>query len=197
MAFEHLSDQGLIALCARGDHDALGTLYDRYGRAAYSLARRIVRDPSLAEDIVQEAFLALWRQADKFDARRARPSTWLLSLVHHKAVDVVRREELRRAADVDEQRDLASDADVPHDAWLSLQREHVAAAVAALPDPQREVIELAYYAGFSQSELADRLDQPVGTIKSRTRIGLARLSQLLEERGVTTENPWSIKSSGN
>jgi RNA polymerase sigma-70 factor (ECF subfamily) len=195
MAFEHLSDQGLIALCARGDHDALGILYDRYGRAAYSLARRIVRDPSLAEDIVQEAFLAVWRQAARFDARRARPSTWLLALVHHKAVDVVRREDLRRADDVDEQRDAASDADVPHDAWLSLQREHVAAALAALPDPQREVIELAYYAGFSQSELADRLDQPLGTIKSRTHAALARLRQLLEERGVTTENPWSTKSS--
>jgi RNA polymerase sigma-70 factor (ECF subfamily) len=197
MALDHVSDNGLVALCARGDRDALGALYDRYGRAAYSLARRILKDATLAEDAVQEAFLAIWKQADRFDARRARPSTWILAVVHHKAIDIVRRESVRRADGEDGLRDVASGENVPRDAWLSLQRSHVQEALAQLPDPQREVIELAYFAGYTQSELADRLSEPIGTIKSRTHTALARLRELLEARGLTTENPWSIESSGN
>jgi RNA polymerase sigma factor (sigma-70 family) len=197
MALDHVSDNGLIALCARGDRDALAALYDRYGRAAYSLAWRILQDPGLAEDAVQEAFLAVWKQAARFDARRARPSTWLLAVVHHRAVDSVRREALRRGEGVDAARDLPSEDDVPRDAWLALQRVQVQEALAELPDPQREVIELAYFAGYSQSELAARLGQPLGTIKSRTHTALARLRELLEARGLTTESPWSIESSGS
>jgi RNA polymerase sigma factor (sigma-70 family) len=197
MALEHLSDPGLIALCARGDRDALAALYDRYGRAAYSLARRIVKDPSHAEDVVQESFLAVWNGARRFDARRAKPSTWILALVHNKAIDVVRRESLRRGEPVDEHDEPAASDDVPRDAWLALQRQQVLEALAALPDPQREVLELAYFAGYSQSELSQRLGQPLGTIKSRTHTALARMRELLEARGITTENPWSIESSGS
>jgi RNA polymerase sigma-70 factor (ECF subfamily) len=195
--FDHLSDQGLLALCARGDRDALGALYDRYGSAAYSLARRIVRDSQHAEDAVQEAFLAVWRQAGSFDGRRARPSTWILALVHHKSIDLVRRESLRRGESPDAAGEPAAPDDVPREAWLALQREQVEQALALLPDPQREVIELAYFAGYTQSELADRLGQPIGTIKSRTHAALARLRGLLEERGITTESPWSIESSSS
>src|SRR6185436_18007830 len=167
MSTMHLSDQGLVALCAREDGEALGALYDRYGRAAYSLARRIVRDPTLAEDVVQEAFLAVWRGARTFDARRARPSTWILSLVHHKAIDAVRRETLRRSEPAEHALNVPADVDVAQDAWLSLRREHLVDALSQLSDPQREVLELSYFAGYTQSELADRLDQPLGTIKSR------------------------------
>ena len=94
--FLHLSDPGLIALVARGDRDAFAELYDRYGKTAYALAYRVTRDAQLAEEVVQEAFLTVWRQAARFDGRRAKPSTWLLTITHHKAVDVVRREQLRR-----------------------------------------------------------------------------------------------------
>jgi RNA polymerase sigma-70 factor (ECF subfamily) len=197
MALEHLSDPGLVALCARGERDALAALYDRYGRAAYSLARRIVRDPSHAEDVVQEAFLAVWRQAGRFDATRARPSTWILTLVHNKAIDVLRREERRRPAPADEHDEPVAGDDVAHDAWLSLQRHEVLEALAALSDPQREVLELAYFAGYTQAELAQRLGQPLGTIKSRTHTALGRMRELLEARGITTESTWSTKSSGS
>src|SRR5262249_13353284 len=197
MALDHVSDNGLVALCARGDRDALAVLYDRHGRAAYSLARRILSDATLAEDAVQEAFLAIWKQASRFDARRARPSTWILAVVHHKAIDIVRREAVRRTDGEEGMRDVAADDNVPRDAWLSLQRAHVQEALAQLPDPQREVIELAHFAGYTQSELADRLSEPIGTIKSRTHTALARLRELLEARGMTTENPWSIESSGS
>jgi RNA polymerase sigma-70 factor (ECF subfamily) len=197
MALEHLSDSGLVALCARGERDALAALYDRYARAAYSLARRIVRDPSHAEDVVQEAFLAVWRSAGRFDATRARPSTWILTLVHNKAIDVLRREEWRRSAPVEEHDEPVAGDDVARDAWLSLQRHEVLEALAALSDPQREVLELAYFAGYSQAELAQRLGQPLGTIKSRTHTALARMRELLDARGITTESTWSTKSSGS
>jgi RNA polymerase sigma factor (sigma-70 family) len=196
MSAVHLSDQALVALVSRGDRDALAELYDRYSAAAYGLARRIVRDSTHAEDVVQEAFLAVWREARRFDARRARPSTWILSLVHHKAVDLVRRETIRSGPPLDDQPERAGGDDVPRDAWLSLQREQVAAALAELSDPHREVIELAYFAGYTQSELSDRLGQPIGTIKSRTHAALARLQEALAARGITTENPWSTQSSG-
>jgi RNA polymerase sigma-70 factor (ECF subfamily) len=193
----HLSDGGLLALCARGDSDAFAALYDRYARPAYSLALRIVRDPALAEDVVQDAFLAVWRGAARFDGRRARPSTWILSLVHHKAIDIVRRESSRRTEREEAAPEPVAADNVPHDAWLRLQREQVQTALASLPDPQREVLELSYFGGYSQSELATRLGQPLGTIKSRTHAGLSRLRELLEREDITTENPWSTESSSS
>jgi RNA polymerase sigma-70 factor (ECF subfamily) len=193
--FLHLSDPGLIALIARGDRDAFAELYDRYGKTAYGLAHRVTRDAQLAEEVVQEAFLTVWRQATRFDARRAKPSTWLLTIIHHKAVDVVRREQLRRTEPAEGLEERPDTTDVAREAWLVLQHEQVQEALASLPDPQREVIELSYYEGFSQSELAARLGEPLGTIKSRTHTALARLRAQLEQRGITTENPWSTESS--
>ena len=179
----HLSDEALVALVARGDEDALGELYDRQGRVAYGLALRILRDERLAEDAVQEAFLAVWKSALSFRPERAKASTWIHTLVHRRAVDLVRREQRRRAEPLDDE--LAgrlSDAGAPTEeaAWLRFERERVQAALAQLPDAQREALELAYYGGFSQSELAERLGMPLGTIKSRMFAGLTRLRELLE-----------------
>src|SRR6476661_9415572 len=101
---EHLSDHGLLALTARGDREAFSRLYDMYSGVAYSLAVRIVRDRDLAADVVQDAFVAVWKQASRFDSRRGQPSTWILTLTHHKAVDVVRREDRRRAEPLDDAR---------------------------------------------------------------------------------------------
>src|SRR5215203_5080808 len=178
----HLSDEAVVALVARSDDTALAELYDRYGRVAYGLARRIVRDEALAQDAVQEAFLAVWRTAGRFVPERAKASTWILTLVHRRAVDLVRREERRRA----ESLELAPEPSVQaadDDAWLRLRRERVQGALRQLSDPQREALELAYYGGFTQSELAERLGQPVGTIKSRMFSGLARLRELLADPG--------------
>jgi RNA polymerase sigma factor (sigma-70 family) len=194
-ALLHISDPGLIALVARGDRDAFAELYDRYGKTAYGLAFRVTRDAQLAEEVVQEAFLTVWRQASRFDARRAKPSTWLLSIAHHKAVDIVRREQVRRTEPSEGLEEAPDSTNVPHEAWLGLQHVQVREALASLPDPQREVIELSYFEGYSQSELAVRLGQPLGTIKSRTHAALTRLRAQLEERGITTENPWSTESS--
>jgi RNA polymerase sigma factor (sigma-70 family) len=189
----HLSDEALVALVARGEEDALAALYDRLGGTAYGLALRVVRDPALAEDAVQEAFLSLWRTAGRFVPERARAGTWLLTLVHRRAVDLVRREE-RRRADPIESAPEAEDASAEEAPWLSLERERVQAALARLPDPQREAIELAYYGGFTQAELADRLGQPLGTIKSRMFAGLTRLGELLRD---TETEAWMTKPSTN
>jgi RNA polymerase sigma factor (sigma-70 family) len=180
----HLSDEALVALVARGDEAALGELYDRVGRIAYGLARRVLRDDRLAEDAVQEGFLAVWRSAAAFRAERAKASTWILTLVHRRAVDLVRREERRRVEPLSEETSagMGEVADATDEAaWLRFERERVQAALRQLPDLQREALELAYYGGFSQSELAERLGVPLGTIKSRMFAGLARLRELLDE----------------
>ena len=182
----HLSDEALVALVARADEDAFAELYDRFGRVAYGLALRIVRDPALAEDAVQEAFLAVWRSAARFVAERAKASTWLLTLVHRRAVDVVRREEPRRAEPLDDA-PHATGGDTEEEAWLRLRRARVQEALKRLPDKQREVLELAYYGGFTQSELADRLGEPIGTIKSRMFSGLANLRELLADDDLEEE----------
>ncbi len=184
----HLSDEALLALCSRADESALGELYDRYGRVAYGLALRIVRDRALAEDAVQEAFLAVWRSAGSFLAEQGKPSTWILTLVHRRAVDLVRREERRRGEPLEEVVQPTGEA-TDEEAWLRAQRQVVQEALRKLPEEQREAIELAYYGGFTQSELAERLGQPLGTIKSRMFAGLKRLRQLLAEAGLDLDAP--------
>jgi RNA polymerase sigma factor (sigma-70 family) len=179
----HLSDEALVALVARADEDALAELYDRFGRVAYGLALRIVRDPGLAEDAVQDAFLAVWRSAGRFVAERAKASTWILTLVHRRAVDLVRREQPRRTEPLETAPHPTAEG-TEDQAWLRLQRTRVQEALARLPDKQREALELAYYGGFTQAELADRLGEPLGTIKSRMFSGLARLRELLTEGGL-------------
>ncbi len=176
----HLSDEALVALVARSDEVALAELYDRHGAIAYGLARRVVRDAALAEDAVQEAFLAIWRGAERFVPDKARASTWILTLVHRRAVDIVRREERRRAEPLDETRAEAPDASAEDAAWLRFERERVQAALRRLPDAQRETLELAYYGGFTQSELAERLGRPLGTIKSQMFAALGTLREILE-----------------
>ena len=184
----HLSDEALLALASRGDESALGELYDRYGRVAYGLALRILRDRSLAEDAVQEAFLAVWRSSGTFLAEHGKPSTWILTLVHRRAVDLVRREERRRGEPLDDVAQPSGEA-TDEEAWLRAQRQVVQEALRKLPPDQREAIELAYYGGFTQSELAERLGQPLGTIKSRMFTGLKRLRELLAEAGLDVDAP--------
>jgi RNA polymerase sigma factor (sigma-70 family) len=185
----HLSDEALVALVARSDDAALAELYDRYGRLAYGLASRVLRDKSLAEDALQDGFLAVWRSADRFTPERSKASTWILTLVHRRAVDLVRREERRRAEPLEPVERVGGET-TDEAAWLGLERERVRDALRKLPDPQREAIELAYFEGFTQSELAERLGEPLGTIKSRMFNGLGRLRALLHE-AVPEEERWN------
>jgi RNA polymerase sigma-70 factor (ECF subfamily) len=139
----------------------------------------VVVDPALAQDVVQDVFLAAWSNADRYDATRAEVSTYLLSLTHHKAVDVVRREESqrRRRAVVE---DAAPDASDPElEVWSVLERERVRGALEQLPVPQRQALELAYYGGYTQREIAGLLDVPLGTVKTRMLAGMRKLAGLL------------------
>jgi len=176
------SDEQLVEAVARADEDALGELYDRFGRVAYGLAYKILQDASLAEDAVQEAFLQVWRGAGSYRPERAKASTWLLTFVHRRAVDLVRREQRRRT--LPELEDPKTSGPGADEAVVARsRREIVQDALRRLPAEQRQAIELAYYGGLTQSELADKLGQPLGTIKSRMFTGLQRLRVLLAESG--------------
>jgi len=173
------SDEELLEAIGAGDEAALAALYDRFGRVAYGVALRVLRDQALAEDAVQEAFLAVWRSAGSYRRERAKPSTWLLTLVHRRAVDLVRREDRRRAERLDEPPEDVGVA-VPEEAQLRERRAAVQAALGRLPADQRQALELAYYGGYTQSELAEHLGVPLGTVKSRMFAGLSRLRDALE-----------------
>jgi RNA polymerase sigma-70 factor, ECF subfamily len=172
------SDEQVLEAVGRGDDDALGVLYDRFGRLAFRLAFRILRDRALAEDAVQDAFLAVWRSADAYKRERAKPSTWILTVVHRRAVDIVRREQNRRGEPLEVAPEPVS-GPADEDAVLRDRRAAVQAALTELPDDQRQALELAYYGGLTQSELAERLGVPLGTVKSRMFAGLGRLRELL------------------
>jgi RNA polymerase sigma factor (sigma-70 family) len=184
-AAAQLSDEALLGAVARSDEAALAELYDRFGRLAYGLALRVLRDSTLAEDAVQDAFLNVWRSAKSFQADRAKASTWVLTFVHRRAVDLVRREE-RRRTEPEEAAPVRAGPGADEDVERRSKREVVQDALRQLPVDQRQAIELAYYGGYTQSELAERLGEPLGTIKSRMFTGLQRLRALLDEAGFET-----------
>ena len=177
-------DRELVLRIRGGDEEAFRGLFARYAPSANALARRVVRQAHLAEEIVQEAFLALWRNPEGYDQQRGSVRSWLMGMVHHRAVDLVRREEsYRRRAEeqVGEARSHEPDpADqVAEDIDLPGERKAVRAALDDLPVEQRRVIELMYYEGLSQSKIAERLGLPLGTVKSRTLLGMRRLRSSL------------------
>jgi len=186
-ALAPLSDEALLALISTPEGDlALAELYDRYGKVAYGLAYRVLQNSALAEDAVQDAFLAVWRTAATYIRERGKPSTWLLTLVHRRAVDIVRREQRRREPTPAEAAAPVGTA-ADEEATLRDRRRAVQAALRQLPADQREAIELAYYGGLTQSELARQLGVPLGTVKSRMFAGLRKLGDLLREAGLELE----------
>jgi RNA polymerase sigma-70 factor (ECF subfamily) len=176
-------DEELVRGVAAGSSSALAGLYDRWGKQAYSLARRVCADEGLAEDVVQEAFVAVWRDPGRFDAARGSFGTWLLTMVHHKAVDVVRRESAARRREERVEDDHAIGASpgpgADQAALDAVAAGHVRLALAQLSGPQRQALALAYYGGYTQREVAAMTGVAVGTVKSRMFTGLQRLRDLL------------------
>jgi RNA polymerase sigma factor (sigma-70 family) len=192
--YQGLRDGQLVELVARKDAGALEALYERFGRAAYSLARRILTEETLAQDVVQEVFLSLWREAGRFDAGRGTVATYLLSMTHHRAVDVVRREEnLRRWRTSDEGLELEADpkARVEDEAEASERRGEVRAALKDLPDAQREALLLAYFGGYTQREVAALIGVPLGTVKTRMAAGMRKMKAALQDAGREERQPWT------
>ena len=163
------------------DEGALSDLYDRYQAQMYGLAMRITRDPALAQDAVQEAFVGVWRNAARYATGRSTVRTWMLSIAHHRAIDIVRR---RRPTTPLPEIDTTEPALTAPDVWpevaQTLDRDTVTAAMATLPDAQREAIQLAYFDGLTQVEIAARTATPLGTVKSRVRLGLLAMRRVLE-----------------
>jgi RNA polymerase sigma factor (sigma-70 family) len=167
-----------------GDRSAFDELYGRYGSAAFGLAMRITAQEALAQEVVQEAFLALWRAPEAFDAARGAFRSFFLSLVHHRAVDAVRREErLRRrserASNLEPTRDEDVADEVVESAYLGVRTKQVREALTTLPPEQRQVVELAYFGGHTQTRIAEILGIPVGTVKTRTLAAMRKLRRAL------------------
>ncbi len=171
------TDEDLLLAAAQGDQEAIGRLYDRHQGTMYGLAIRITNDAGLAQDVVQEAMLGVWRNASRFDASRAKGRTWILALVHHRAIDAVRR---RRASVALPEPDVPPPAalvvpDLWDDVVGRLDALAIRQALGRVPAAQREVLELAFFAGRTQQEIASQVGIPLGTVKSRVRLGLLAL----------------------
>ena len=178
------ADVQIIQRVVAGDQRALGELYDRWSKPAFSLARRVCADEGLAEDVVQEVFIAFWREPGRFDPARGAFGSWLLTLVHHKAVDAVRRESaIRRrtvpAAEDGEEWSVAPGPGADQAALGAVVAGQVRDALGRLPDEQREALALAYYGGYTQREVATLTGVPLGTVKSRMFTGVQRLRSVL------------------
>lgn len=168
----------LVSLVARRDETALSTLYDRYSRLVFSLALRIVGERALAEEITADAFVSVWRAAASFTAERGRFVPWLMSITRHRAIDELRRLKARpegTAIDLDEAVNTAQADGMDDLIGVKRQRDLVRTALAALPPPQREALELAYFGGLTQQAIAAKTGQPLGTIKTRMRLGMQKL----------------------
>ncbi len=190
---EDLADDILLQLVHLGNESALGALYDRYGKVAYSLAHRMLGDVHAAEDAVQEAFINIWRRAGSFSSSRGTARTWIMAVVHHRSIDIGRK---RRGMTPRElPLELERLPDDPSDTWSSvsnkLDREMLNGCLKNIPKEQREAIHLAYFEGYTQREIAELTGIPLGTVKGRMRIGMAKLRKQLQdlELGVAKHEP--------
>jgi len=180
----------LIRRMAQGDRDAFAAFYDRYAALAFALVRRILVQPAEAEEVLQEVFWQAWSEAGRYDPRRGSPEAWLLMRARSRAIDrvrAIRRRSETFVAPADESLAQAPDGRTPGPGVLAEERKLVHGALARLPDAQRRVIELAFYEGLTQAEIAERLGEPLGTVKTRTRAGLERLrGHFVTLEGATT-----------
>jgi RNA polymerase sigma-70 factor (ECF subfamily) len=174
------SDDALLSSLAARDLGALASLYDRYGRLAYSLAYRILGESEAAEDVVQDAFLSAWRGAGSYRRERGNPRAWLLSIVHHRAVDILRRKTTFRPAPLEMAEALPGDEDTALAAEKNVENRTVREVLETLPQAQRRTIELAYFGGYTHVELSELMGVPLGTVKGRMRIGLQKMRRALE-----------------
>ena len=183
---EELTDELLLQLLYAGNEEALGALYDRYGKVAYSLAYRMLGDVHAVEDAVQESFINIWRRAGSFSNSRGSARTWIMAVVHHRSIDIGRK---RRGITPRElPLELERMTEAPNDTWAefvnTLDGDSIRECLDQIPKEQREAIQLAYFDGYTQREISESTGIPLGTVKGRIRIGMASLRSLLEELGL-------------
>ncbi len=174
-----------MSLAGGGETGAFAALYDRHGRAAYSLAYRMMGERQGAEDVLQEAFLDVWRAANSYRAEKGSVRTWILSIVHNRGIDQLRSAARRRQ--IRDRAEAVTPTSQPSEAfaetWRNSQREQVREALRVLPSEQLKVLELAYFSGYTHAEIAQLLDLPLGTVKGRMRLGLKKIREYFESRG--------------
>lgn len=176
-----IADEALLERIQSREVAALDELYERYKRPAFALAYRMVSSREVAEEVTQDAFMSVWRQAATYNVRAGKVRPWLLSIVHHRAVDRLRRTRDRQpTASLDEAWMKASGADTFRDVYRGIQREKIVSALMELPDEQRQAVNLAYFNGNTFTEIAEMTNVPVGTVKSRVRLALGKLKTLLD-----------------
>lgn len=184
-----LSDEALLNAIANGAVWAMESLYQRYSRILYSLAYRLVADHQVAEDLLQDAFLAIWRRSTSYSPQTGAARSWLISILHHRAIDHLRRVRRRSSLQEAPLEELELDEttafpDVWEDVWRSVKSSQVRAALMKIPAEQRLVIELAYFQGWTHTEIAEGVQIPLGTVKARLRLGLIHLKHALEQVGM-------------
>jgi RNA polymerase sigma-70 factor (ECF subfamily) len=182
----------MVARVSARDPSALDEVYQRYARAVHSLAYRVVRDSAIAEDVTQEVFLKLWRQPESYNPERGALGSWLLSVAHNRAIDVLRRRKVREEFPLPDEREtgemVADGAIDPSEAaGLKEAADAVRRALAKIPANQREAIEMAFFQGKTHAEISAELGEPLGTAKTRIRLGMRKLRGILEEEGVVTQ----------
>ena len=183
------TDEQLISAICKGQESAIEVLYERYHRYAYSLAYRILRDPVASEDIVQDAFLSIWRKASSYQAQNGSVQSWIQAIVRHRAIDKIRasahREYQWTPLQADNEQDPPGEQpDVWEQAWQSEQHRIILEVMVQIPSEQRMVIELAYFGGLTHAEISEQCHIPLGTVKGRMRLGLQKMKSLLAERGL-------------
>ena len=176
----------MISLVENDDPRAFAVLYDRHGRPAYSLAYRMMGQRQAAEDLVQEVFLRVWRSTGSYRAERGSVRTWILSIVHHRGVDLLRSTASRRRTQdkVEASAETAQPSEAFSEAWRNSRRDEVRQALETLPSEQLKVLELAYFSGYTHVEIAELLDLPLGTVKGRMRLGLKKIKDYFDSRGM-------------
>jgi RNA polymerase sigma-70 factor (ECF subfamily) len=179
-----LADEELMVLLRDGDADAFEAIYDRHGGAAFSLAYRMVGDRNVAEDITQEAFLSIWRSRVRFDRERGSVRAWVLGIVHHRTIDALRKNtahDRRRASaeGIEERQEAPERERTDVEAARREEAREVRAALETLPEQQLQVVRLAYFGGFTHTQIAQMLDMPIGTVKGRMRLGLEKMRRAL------------------
>jgi RNA polymerase sigma-70 factor (ECF subfamily) len=181
-----LADEDLISLVETGDADAFATLYDRHSRAAFSLAYRMMGERQAAEDLAQDAFLKAWRGAGSYRPERGSVRTWILSIVHNRGIDQLRSHASRRRTQdkIEATTPLSQPSEAFAETWRNSQRDQVREAMGTLPSEQLKILELAYFSGYTHVEISELLGLPLGTVKGRMRLGLKKIRDFFESRGV-------------
>lgn len=179
-----LADEDLISLAESGDAEAFAALYDRHGRAAYSLAYRMMGEKQAAEDLVQDVFLKVWRLAGSYRVERGSVRTWILSIVHNRGIDQIRSSASRRRTQdkIEASAAKSQPSEAFSEAWRNTQRDQVRDALTSLPPEQLKILELAYFSGYTHVEISELLDLPLGTVKGRMRLGLKKIKDYFDSR---------------